>query len=71
LLKPEYDGYLMYINDGEAAVNFIDLGRDLGLKLGQKYPGYDIVKNMLENYNGFKKFMIPDLNMSKAGLRHV
>jgi hypothetical protein len=26
---------------------------------------------MLENYNGFKKFMIPDLNMSKAGLRHV
>jgi hypothetical protein len=26
---------------------------------------------MLETYNGSKSFLIPRLNMSKAGLRHV
>lgn len=72
LLKPEYhNGYLSDIHGGEAGTNFIDLGRDLGLKLGQKYPGYETVKAMLENYKGFKRFMIPQLNTSKAGMRHV
>lgn len=72
LLKPEYhNGYLADIHGGEAGTNFIDLGRDLGLKLGQKYPGYETVKAMLENYKGFKRFMIPQLNDSKAGMRHV
>lgn len=72
LLKPEYqDSYLADISGGEAGPNFIDLGRDLGLKLGQKYPGYEAVKNMLQNYKGFKSWMIPQLNMSEAGMRHI
>lgn len=72
LLKPEFrDGYLGDISGGEAGPNLIDLGRDLGLKLGQKYPGYEQVKQMLQNYKGFKSFIIPQLNDSKAGLRHV
>lgn len=73
LLDPKYhnDWYLMDIHSGEAGPNFIDLGRDLGLKLGQKYPGYKAVKQMLQNYKGNKSFMIPKLNYSKAGIRHV
>ena len=73
LLDPKYhnDWYLMDIHSGEAGPNFIDLGRDLGLKLGQKYPGYKEVKQMLQNYKGNKSFMIPKLNYSKAGIRHV
>lgn len=73
LLKPEYynDGYIADIYSGEAGANLIDLGRDLGLKLGQKYPGYETVKAMLENYKGFKSFLIPKLNDSRAGMRHV
>lgn len=65
------DNYLSDVPQGEAGPNLIDIGRDLGLKLGQKYPGYDVVKKMLETYNGSKAFLIPRLNMSKAGLRHV
>lgn len=72
LLKPEYqDSYLMDIQGGEAGPNFIDLGKDLGLKLGQKYPGYEAVYNMLQNYKGFKSWMIPQLNISEAGMRHI
>lgn len=72
LLKPEYhNSYLADIAGGEAGPNFIDLGRGLGLKLGQKYPGYDKVIDMLNKYNGDKGFMIKQLNDSKAGMRHV
>lgn len=72
LLKPEYyDSYLADISGGEAGPNFIDLGRDLGLKLGQKYPGYEEANNILQNYTGFKSWMIPQLNTSKAGIRHI
>lgn len=72
LLKPEYhNSYLADISGGEAGPNFIDLGRELGLKLGQKYPGYDKVIDMLNKYNGNKGFMIKQLNDSKAGMRHV
>lgn len=72
LLKPEYhNSYLADIGAGEAGPNFIDLGRDLGLKIGQKYPGYDKVMDMLNKYNGDKGFMIKQLNDSKAGMRHV
>lgn len=72
LLNPKYhDSYLTDISGGEAGPNFIDLGRDLGLKLGQKYPGYETVNNMLQNYKGFKSWMVPQLNKSKAGMRHI
>lgn len=72
LLKPEYyDSYLTDISGGEAGPNFIDLGRDLGLKLGQKYPGYEAANDILQNYTGFKSWMIPQLNTSKAGMRHI
>ena len=73
LLSPlgQSDNYLSDVLSGEAGPNLIDLGRDLGLKLGQKYPGYDTAKAMLDAYKGSRAFLIPRLNLTKAGMRHV
>ena len=73
LLKPEYqNGYLGGPFDGEAGVNLIEMGRDMGVKLGTKYPGDEVFMNMINNYNGHKSFLIPHLNLdTRAGRRHV
>ena len=73
LLKPEYqNGYLGGPFDGEAGVNLIEMGRDIGVKLGAKYPGDEVFMNMINNYNGHKSFLIPHLNLdTRAGRRHV
>ena len=73
LLSPlgQVDNYLSDVLSGEAGPNLIDLGRDLGLKLGQKYPGYDTAIQMLKTYNGSRAFLIPRLNLTKSGMRHV
>ena len=73
LLKPEYqNGYLGGPFDGEAGVNLIEMGRDIGVKLGAKYPGDEVFMNMINNYNGHKSFLIPHLDLNtRAGRRHV
>ena len=73
LLKPEYqNGYLGGPFDGEAGVNLIEMGRNMGVKLGTKYPGDEVFMNMINNYNGHKSFLIPHLNLdTRAGRRHV
>ena len=73
LLKPEYqNGYLGGPFDGEAGVNLIEMGRDMGVKLGTKYPGDEVFMNMINNYNGHKSFLIPHLNLdTRAGRRHI
>ena len=73
LLKPEYqNGYLGGPFDGEAGVNLIEMGRDIGVKLGAKYPGDEVFMNMINNYNGHKSFLIPHLDLdTRAGRRHV
>ena len=73
LLKPEYqNGYLGGPFDGEAGVNLIEMGRDMGVKLGTKYPGDEVFMNMINNYNGHKSFLIPHLDLdTRAGRRHV
>ena len=73
LLKPEYqNGYLGGPFDGEAGVNLIEMGRDMGVKLGAKYPGDEVFMNMINNYNGHKSFLIPHLDLdTRAGRRHV
>lgn len=73
LLKPEYqNGYLGGPFDGEAGVNLIEMGRDMGVKLGTKYPGDEVFMNMINNYNRHKSFLIPHLNLdTRAGRRHV
>ena len=73
LLKPEYqNGYLGGPFDGEAGVNLIEMGRDMGVKLGTKYPGDEVFMNMINNYNGHKSFLIPHLDLNtRAGRRHV
>ena len=73
LLKPEYqNGYLGGPFDGEAGVNLIEMGKDMGVKLGTKYPGDEVFMNMINNYNGHKSFLIPHLDLdTHAGRRHV
>ena len=73
LLKPEYqNGYLGGPFDGEAGVNLIEMGRDIGVKLGAKYPGDEVFMNMINNYNGHKSFLIPHLDLNtRAGRKHV
>lgn len=73
LLKPEYwdDGYLSDALLGEAGPNLINIGRGIGLKLGQKYPGYSTAKEMLQNYNGQQSFLVPRLNDTKIGMKRI
>ena len=73
LLRPEYrDGYLGDVWGGEAGPNLIDIGRELGVKLGQKYPGDTEFLNMMNNYKGLKSNFVPHLQLdTRAGRRHV
>jgi hypothetical protein len=73
LLRPEYrDGYLSDVWGGEAGPNLIDIGRELGVKLGQKYPGDTEFLNMMNNYKGLKSNFVPHLQLdTRAGRRHV
>ena len=73
MLKPEYqNGYLGGPFDGEAGVNLIEMGRDIGVKLGAKYPRDEVFMNMINNYNGHKSFLIPHLDLNtRAGRKHV
>lgn len=51
---------------GEASMNVRDLGIDLGLTVGQKYPGMEVLQNILNNYNGNKSFVVNDLRLGVA-----
>lgn len=74
LLKPEFqDSYLSILDNGsEAAINLINIGKDLGLKLGAKYPGAAEFDRIIHGYNGNKAFLLEQLNIdTPAGRRHV
>ena len=48
------------------------MGQELGLKLGQKFPGDESVQQMLNNYKGTKSFLLKYLDTgSRAGRRHI
>lgn len=61
--KTWYD-YLFTKGVNEVATNSIDLGKDLGLSLGQPYPGKIKVLDMLNSYNGRYRFMRDALDLS-------
>ena len=63
-LDPEWADYLLDPRINEGATNIIDLGRDLGLQLGQKYPGKDKVLELLQSYTGRKRFVRDALDLS-------
>jgi len=35
---------------GEAATNLLEIGKNMGIKPGQNYPGNKIFKNMINKY---------------------
>ena len=50
----------------EAAANTAEVGRDMGLALGQKYPGRQVFKGMLDNLlakGHYKDFVIKDAKL--------
>jgi hypothetical protein len=48
------------------------MGRELGLKLGQPYPGDEAFMNMMNNYKGAKSFLLKFLDTdTRAGRRHI
>lgn len=48
------------------------MGRELGLKLGQPYPGDEVFMNMMNNYKGAKSFLLKFLDIdTRAGRRHI
>lgn len=51
ILNPgyKYEGYDLSLFPYEAVQNIRDIGRSLGLKVGQEYPGYDKALQILRN----------------------
>lgn len=49
---------------GEGLTNALHLGRELGLEIGQKYPGANSVLNMLMNYKGNLSHVIKSFDLS-------
>lgn len=48
------------------------MGRELGLKLGQPYPGDEVFMDMMNNYKGAKSFLLKFLDTdTRAGRRHI
>ena len=73
LLKPDaMDSYLGDIHSGEAGVNLIEVGKEAGVKLGDKWPGDEKFWETVNKWPEDKKFMLDLLNTdTKAGRRHI
>lgn len=53
-----------YLSEHEILTNVRDVANTLGIKPGDKYPGYEKFKNMLEYYTGEKPFVVESLNLT-------
>lgn len=51
-------------NQAEGYNNAIDIGNELGLQLGQQYPGKNKVLDLLNNYTGRKGFVVGSFDTS-------
>ena len=74
LVRPEYmEGYLGDVHGGEAGVNLIEVGKQMGLKLGQKYPGDTKMIELLNTqWPEYKANLLPQLQTdTRAGRRHI
>lgn len=68
IMSKSYEGEEPYLTmPGEASMNIMDLGKDLGLKIGQPYEGSKKLMQMLNKYSydkGEKSFVINDLRLN-------
>lgn len=73
ILKPNYQGtYLGDVLGGELAVNLIEVGRHLGVKIGSPYPGDKVFFELIKQWPRHKRFMLNELQLeTRAGRRHV
>ena len=61
-IDPNWRDYLLQSSEGYN--NALDIGRELGLKLGQKYPGKDNVLKLLKSYRGLAPEVVQAFNLS-------
>lgn len=77
VLNPGYDyqGFDLSEHPYEAVQNIRDIGRELGLSVGQQYPGYDEALKILQNTSLFKNPVKQDiakfLKTDKASMPNV
>ena len=77
ILNPGYDyqGFDLSEHPYEAVQNIRDIGRELGLSVGQQYPGYDEALKILQNTSLFKNPVKQDiakfLKTDKASMPNV
>lgn len=70
----EYGGkFDLSENPTEAAMNTRDIGKDLGLKIGQEYPGYEQALQIIKSYpkNGPKSGLINYLKLDEESMPYV
>jgi len=53
-------------NEPEILTNTLDLGSELGIKIGSKYPGVNKFKSMISGYTGDKKWLIDTYKLNKS-----
>lgn len=61
-IDPNWSDYLLQSSEGYN--NALDVGRDLGLQLGQKYPGKDNVLKLLKSYKGLAPEVVDAFDVS-------
>lgn len=70
-----YEGYDLSLFPYEAVQNIRDIGRSLGVTVGQKYPGYDKALQILRNKdlieNGAKREIAGYLKTDKKSMPRV
>lgn len=76
IFKPDSDyagQFDLSVNPPEAAMNARDIGKDLGLKIGQEYPGYEKAYQIITNYpkNDPKSGLIQYLKLDKESMPYV
>lgn len=75
IFKPdsEYGGqYDLHTHAPEAAMNARDYGKELGLQVGQEYPGYEQALQLINtNKNGFKSGLLNMFYLDKEHMPYV
>ena len=75
IFKPNsyYGDWDLSVTPAEAVMNTRDIGKDLGLKIGQEYPGYEKALQIIKSYpkNGPKYGLINYLKLDEESMPYV
>jgi len=75
IFKPNsyYGDFDLSVTPVEAVMNTRDIGKDLGLKIGQEYPGYEQALQIIKSYpkNSPKSGLINYLKLDEESMPYV